>query len=221
MARRFDRSWALRGVDLEVAAGESVALAGANGSGKTTLLRVAATLLRPTRGGGAVCGHDLVADTESARRHVGLLAHRSGLYEDLSPYQNLAFASRMLGLGTDRRRIEAVLQRVGLAAATHQGVRALSSGMRRRLALGRLLLAPPRLLLLDEPFASFDARGVELLESVAGEVTSAGGSVLVATHDLERAGRVVSRTVWLDRGSVVRPPAERRVVAEAPRLVGG
>ena len=220
VARRFDRSWALRGVDLEVAAGESLALAGANGSGKTTLLRVAATLLRPTRGGGEVCGHDLVADADGARAHVGLLAHRSGLYEDLSPYQNLAFASRMLGLGAERRAIDAVLQRVALAAAAHERVRALSSGMRRRLALGRLLLAPPRLLLLDEPFASFDAGGLDLLESVVRETTAAGGSVLVATHDLARAGRVVDRTVWLERGRVVRPPADRRAVADVPRLVG-
>lgn len=200
--------------------GEAVALAGPNGSGKTTLLRVAATLLRPTRGGGAVCGHDLVAESEAARAHVGLLAHRSGLYEDLSPYQNLAFAARMLGLGADRRRIEAILERVELSAAAQRGVRGLSSGMRRRLALGRLLLAPPTLLLLDEPFASFDAGGLELLESVARDVASAGGGVLIATHDLERAGRIVDRTVWLERGRNAPPPAGRRALAEAPRLVG-
>jgi heme exporter protein A len=220
VARRFERNWALRGVDLDVAPGEAVALAGPNGSGKTTLLRVAATLLRPTRGGGAVFGHDLVADAEAARARVGLLAHRTGLYEDLTPFQNLAFASRMLGLGLDRPRIDAMLERVALSDAAHRRVRGLSSGMRRRLALGRLLLAPPALLLLDEPFASFDAAGLALLESVARDVSAGGGSVLVATHDLERAARIVDRTVWLEEGRIAARPEAEGASPGVPRLVG-
>lgn len=203
VARRFERHWALRGVDLTVRSGESIALAGPNGSGKTTLLRIAATLIRPTRGAGEVCGHDLVLGADAARRNVGLLAHRTGLYEDLSARQNLSFAARMLGLGPRPASLAVVLDRVGLSAHADRRVRGFSSGMRRRLALGRLLLAPPRLLLLDEPFASFDAAGLELLEGVTRELSEAGSSVVVATHDLVRASRIVDRVVYLKRGRVV------------------
>ncbi len=163
-------------------------------------------------------GHDLVDGAEGARARVGLLAHSTGLYEDLSAYQNLAFAARMLGV--PRARVESVLDRVALGAAAQRRVRGLSSGMRRRLALARLLLAPPSLLLLDEPFASFDAAGLSLLESVARDARDAGGAVVVATHDLERAERIVDRTVWLKAGRVVAPPPDRRSSGPAPRLVG-
>ena len=210
VARRYARTWALRGVDLAVEAGESVALAGPNGSGKTTLLRVAATLARPTRGHGTVYGHDLVRDAADVRRHVALLAHRTGLYEDLSARQNLAFAARMLGKPAASAHTGALLERVGLSEHAERGVRGFSSGMRRRLALARILLAPPALLLLDEPFASFDAEGLEVLEAVISDVRERGGTVVIATHDLGRAGRVTERTVRLERG---------RVAADAPREV--
>lgn len=220
VARRFLKTWALRGVDLVVDRGEALALAGANGSGKTTLLRVAATLLRPSRGGGEVFGHDLEADADAARAHVGMLAHRTGLYEDLTPRQNLAFAARMLGLDAAGDAIDSALRRVALHEAAEGSVRGLSSGMRRRLALARLLLAPPRLLLLDEPFASFDAAGLALVDDVVGEVRRGGGAVLIATHDLERAERLVDRVVRLEAGRVAPSVAERPGSAELPRLVG-
>ncbi|HSM36651.1 MAG TPA: heme ABC exporter ATP-binding protein CcmA [Longimicrobiales bacterium] len=218
VARRYGRAWALRGVDLKVEPGEAVALAGPNGSGKTTLLRVAATLLRPTRGSASVFGHDTVTEADAARARTSFLAHRTGLYEDLSARQNLAFAARMLGLAADEASLGAALERVGLAAEAQRSVRGFSAGMRRRLSLARILLAEPSLLLLDEPFASFDAPGLELLGAEVRGVLARGGSVVIATHDLERARRLVDRTVWLDAGRIASEPKERHPEPGAQRM---
>lgn len=217
VARRYGRHWALRGISLEVEPGEIVGLIGRNGSGKTTLLRVMATLVRPTRGEGRIWGHDLRRGRQEIREVVGLLGHTTGLYEDLTAAENLVFASRMRGLRLDRAEVAAALDGVGLAREHDRRVRTFSSGMRRRLALGRLLLAPPRLLLLDEPYASFDPEGIAQLERFVRGVAEEGGAAVVATHDLPRAGRLVTRFVRLEAGRVADPDAAPR---EEPRFGG-
>lgn len=200
LARRFGRRWVLRGVDLDVAAGEIVALTGRNGSGKTTLLRVCATALRPTRGTVHVFGSDTVRDGGRVRERIGLLGHAAGLYDDLTARENLAFGQRMAGEPADPDRLLAALEDVGLGAETDERVRGFSAGMRRRLALARLLLRPPRLLLLDEPYASFDTDGIARVNRFARDVAAAGGAVLVATHDVRRGLGVLTRRVHISAG---------------------
>jgi heme exporter protein A len=203
VARRFGQRWALRGIDLDAGEGQIVALTGRNGSGKTTLLRICATLLRPTRGSGRLFGHDIVRDADLLRGRVGFLAHETGLYGNLTASENLVFAMRMAGMVADAAAIHSVLAEVGLAHEQGERVRGFSSGMRRRLALARLLLRPPDLLLLDEPYASFDAEGIERVNAFASSVAAAGGIVLVATHDLRRAEQVLHREARLENGRVV------------------
>jgi heme exporter protein A len=206
VARKFARRWVLRGIDLRVLPGEIVAVTGRNGSGKTTLLRVCATSLRPTRGIGSIFGFDLVADGPSVRELVGVLGHAAGLYDDLTAAENLSFSLRMAGRRADRNHIQQALEQVGLAAETSERVRGFSAGMRRRLALARLLLRPPRLLLLDEPFASFDVDGVRQVNAFAAEVARTGGAVLVATHDVARGRGVFDRRVHITDGRVADSP---------------
>jgi heme exporter protein A len=208
VARKFARRWVLRGIDLHVQPGEIVAITGRNGSGKTTLLRICATSLRPTRGSGRIFGLDLVADAPAVRDQVGLLGHAAGLYDDLTAAENLAFSLRMAGQLADRANIQLGLEQVGLAAEANERVRGFSAGMRRRLALARLLLRPPRLLLLDEPFASFDADGVRRVNAFAAEVARAGGAVLVATHDMARGRGVFDRRVHIMEGRVADSPLD-------------
>jgi heme exporter protein A len=200
IARRFGRRWVLRGLDLDVQAGEAVGLTGRNGSGKTTLLRICATLLRPTRGDATIFGARLLAEPGAIRENVGYLAHDAGLYGNLTARENLTFAERMAGRRADPAALARVLEGVGLGPDGDERVRGFSAGMRRRLALARLLLRPPRLLLLDEPYASFDVDGIDRVNEFANEIKAGGGIVLIATHDLRRALPVIDRHLSITDG---------------------
>lgn len=216
IARRFGIQWPLRGVSLSVGPGEGVALMGRNGSGKTTLLRILSTALRPTRGSGRILGHDLVAEGDAVRARTGVLGHAPGLYLDLSPRENLRFAQRMHGARVDETAIERALERVSLADFADARVRHFSSGMMRRVSLARLLLREHAVLLLDEPYASFDADGIALLDEIANAARARGAAVIVATHDPGRAREMAGRVVMMQQGllrEVSWAEASRGVVA--------
>ena len=146
-------------------------------------------------------GHHLVRDAVEVRRHIGFLAHHPGLYEDLTATENLIFAARMLGIAEGG--INAALDRVGLAQARDERVRGFSAGMQRRLALARLILGSPRLLLLDEPYNNFDPQGIELVNEVIDDARRAGGSAFVVLHDQRQGERVLDRVIELSRGALV------------------
>jgi heme exporter protein A len=205
LARRFGARWALRGITLHVQPGEVVGIMGHNGSGKSTLLRVVSTALRPSAGEGWVFGHHLLREAVAVRRHIGFLAHAAGLYEDLTADENLIFAARMFGV--DESGIAPVLDRVGLTGVRHERVRGYSAGMQRRLALARLVLGVPRLLLLDEPYNNFDTQGIELVNHVIREARNRGGSALVVLHDRRQGEHVLDSVIELGRGVVVDPQA--------------
>lgn len=209
VARRFGERWALRGVSLQVATGEVLALLGRNGSGKTTLLRILSTALRPTRGSGRVLGHDLVREPAAIRGQIGVLGHSPGLYGDLTARENLRFALRMLGVTAPPTAIEDALEAVSLGGEADTRVRGFSAGMQRRLALARILLYRPRLILLDEPYASFDPAGIELVNAYLAEHRARGGTAVVATHDLARASGVLDRVFELRDGRELLTAGER------------
>lgn len=198
VARRFGSRWVLRGVSLQVRAGEVVGLLGANGSGKSTLLRILGTLLRPSAGAASVYGHDVVRAADQVRARIGFLAHEPGLYEDLTARENLWFAATMLGVSSPN--VADVLARTGLTHAADERVRGFSAGMERRLAVARLLLAKPRLLLLDEPYSNLDAEGIAMMSGVISDAVRNGGAALVVLHELAPAAGILGRTVTLRDG---------------------
>lgn len=221
VARRFGYRWALRGVSLRIEPGEAVALLGRNGSGKTTLLRILATALRPSRGEGRIFGHDLVREADRVRALIGVLGHAPALYGDLTASENLAFALKMAGRPIDAAAMARALDFVGLGRETDERVRGFSAGMQRRLSLARLILLGPRLLLLDEPYASFDAEGVERINAFLTEQRAAGNTVIVTTHDLPKAAGIVDRVVRLDGGRVVEDISARDAFAALEGGDGG
>lgn len=198
VARRFGTRWVLRGVTLQVRAGETVGLLGANGSGKSTLLRICGTLLKPNTGTVSVFGHDVVREADAVRARIGFLAHAPGLYDDLTARENLEFAASMLGTGS--QDVDAVLARVELTSAANDRVRGFSAGMERRLAVARMLLARPKLLLLDEPYSNLDAGGIAMMSGIISEVVRSGGAALVVLHELAPAAGILSRTVTIQDG---------------------
>jgi heme exporter protein A len=213
IAHRFGSRWVLRGCSLRLERGDVVAVVGGNGTGKTTLLRIIATLLRPTRGGARVLGHDLRTDPGTVRELVGLMGYSAALYEDLTAAENLRFAEQMRGRRSDPSTVARTLDEVGLLTHGDSRVRDFSTGMRRRVALARILLAPPALFLIDEPYSALDEEGIELVNSVIRQTKARGGAVLMATHDLSRAAGVVDRTVRLRSGTI-----EQIVADPAPSL---
>jgi heme exporter protein A len=190
-------------VDLDLAAGERIALAGANGAGKSTLLRILATLQRPQDGTLVLMGESMPDSARAARAGIGYLAHDPLVYLDLSARQNLELYADLYGVPDARARILDLLEHVGLLARAEDTVRTFSRGMAQRLALARMMLHRPRLLLLDEPHASLDARGGALLDEELVAATSDGRAAVIVTHEVERVARVADRLVVMRAGRVV------------------
>ncbi|MEO8639555.1 MAG: heme ABC exporter ATP-binding protein CcmA [Chloroflexota bacterium] len=202
LARLFGRSAALAGVSLTVEIGRTVALLGPNGAGKTTLLRILATAIRPSYGTLAIDGIDALREPELVRGRVVYLSHATAHYDDLTAQENLGFAATMFGWG-DREGGEVsreALATVGLEAVAGLRVRTFSAGMRKRLALARVLVARPSLLLLDEPHAALDGDGMALVDRLVGLWNEAGVTVMVASHQAERVTSMADATVRLEGG---------------------
>ncbi len=192
----------LDGVDLDVHDGEIVALLGANGAGKTTLLKILATLTRPTRGTARVAGHDVSREAEAVRRVIGVVAHGAWVYDDLTARENLKFWATLGGFDTRADDVMAALAGVGLERAADTRVRTFSAGMKRRLSLARAMLARPRVLLLDEPFAGLDQRGKKWLEGRLEALKAAGAAMLLVTHSFGRELGVADRLAVLAGGRI-------------------
>lgn len=197
---------ALAGASLTVDRGEILLLSGPNGAGKTSLLRLCAGLLPVERGTAVVLGCDLVADRTSVRNRVGLLGHSNGLYADLTVADNVRFWGATVG--ASQHEIDASLTRMGLAnRLADVQVAKLSAGQRRRTALACLVARRAELWLLDEPHAGLDAAGRDDLDVTLRAAAAAGATVIVASHELERAGALATRVVEVV-GGLVRQVAE-------------
>jgi heme exporter protein A len=206
---------ALRGVTLEVRAGEILTVLGHNGSGKTTLVRVLATLTRPTAGRARVAGHDVVAGRDEVRRLIAVVGHTTQLYDDLTSRENLAFAEALAGRRPEATRIDAALTRVGLDGQAGIRARALSSGLRRRVALARAMLREPRVLLLDEAFSGLDQDSTKRLEDYLHAFKAGGGAAIVVTHSLGRALAIADRVAILAAGRIAAQTARASLTEEA------
>ena len=193
---------ALAGIDLDVAAGEIVLLRGPNGAGKTTLLRLCAGLLPLARGEARVLGHDL-ADRRQARglrRRTGLLGHATGLYDELTVADNVRFWGR--ATGASDADTDAALDACGLTGRLATlAVARCSAGQRRRTSLACLVARRPELWLLDEPHAGLDQDGRDLLDELARRAVAAGATVVLASHELDRAEALAERVVTITAGT--------------------
>ncbi len=193
---------ALAGVDLVVDAGEAVLLQGPNGAGKTSVLRLCSGLLAVTSGSAEVLGHDLARDRRAIRRDVGMLAHATFLYDDLTVFENLRFWARAAGGSV--AEAEAAMARLEIDPRLRDvPVIRLSTGQRRRASLAVLVARRPRLWLLDEPHAGLDQAGRDIVDELVAGALAAGATVLVASHELDRTRTIVSRVVTIAGGVVI------------------
>jgi len=209
----------LAGVDLSVEEGELVHLRGPNGAGKSSLLRACAGLVPIVSGEAFVLGYDLRADRREVRREIGLLGHSSFLYEELSVDDNLRFALRAARVGTGR--LDDAIDKLGLGGRLrHTAVGKLSAGQRRRTAIAVLYARAPRLWLLDEPHAGLDDQGRDILDGLLRSAGALGATVIIASHELERATSLADRIVTIAGGQIRRPaPGREGERPEGPEQV--
>ena len=202
--KRYGSERALAGVTLDLAAGTMCAVLGHNGAGKTTLLGIVSTLVRPTGGTVAYRSRGSAVTGAEVRRQIGMLAHASLCYGELSARENLALIAGLYDVDAGAAALDAVLDRVGLdRKARDRPARTYSRGMLQRLALARALLTRPSLLLLDEPFTGLDRDGALALGRQLGELRDAGAIVVVVTHDLEAIAGRTDHVAILRRGQLV------------------
>jgi heme exporter protein A len=198
LIKAFGSRAVLKGVDLQVGEGEFLTLVGPNGAGKTTLMNIIATLSKPTGGRARVAGYDLGRDSTAVRRRIGMVSHRTLLYDDLSGEQNLRFYARMYDVANASARI-------------------YSRGMQQRLAIARALLHDPSVLLLDEPDTGLDQHSSAMLNDMLRRVDTVQRTVLMTTHNLERASTWGDRVAILANGRIVFQAARAELDAAALR----
>ena len=225
LERAFGALRALRGVSLEVGAGETLAIAGPNGAGKSTLLRILAGLMRPSAGTVTIANRAVSPGDPASRRPIGLVSHQSLLYDDLTLQENLAFAARLHGLRDPLAAARRALEEAGLGERGGDVPRLLSRGMLQRAAIARAILHDPSVLLLDEPFTGLDAASAERLRGLLAERAAAGRALVLVTHHLAEAWDIATRVAVLVGGRrVLDEPKAGPVSAFLPRyaaLAGG
>jgi heme exporter protein A len=196
--KRYGGLFALRGVYLEIAAGECVALAGRNGSGKTTLLRIASRLVRPSAG--ALSFPD--AATPATVR-PGYVAHSTMVYDELTAEENLVLFARLQNVDQPTARAEALLHELSLHDRRKSLVRTFSRGMRQRIAIARALLHRPSILLLDEPATGLDPFGFAWLSRTLRDLSASGCTIVMSLHGESEISALATRALRLDAGKVV------------------
>ena len=206
LTKRFGQIVAVDHLDLDVREGDIYGFLGANGSGKTTTVRMLLGLVLATSGEISVLGQAMPASARAVLPEVGALVEGPAAYRNLSGRVNLALFDAM---GPERdpstrdKRIEEVLEKVGLAAVDKRPVRAYSLGMRQRLGLAGALLRRPRLLVLDEPTNGLDPQGIREIRALLLQLHAAGTTIFLSSHLLAEVEQLCTRVGVLDQGRLV------------------
>ncbi len=209
LSKRYNSSWALHNIDLEVKEGEVFGFIGPSGAGKTTLLRLIATLERPSEGTIQFDGIELTdlseKDSLMIRRRMGFVFQNPIAFKR-SVFENVAYGLRIRGEGgiALSKKVKAALQLVGLSELESRKAITLSGGEAQRLALIRTTIVEPELLLLDEPTANLDPANVALIENAISEIAkSQGTTIIIATHNMFQAERLANRVGFFLDGELV------------------
>ena len=205
LVKRYDRTLAVAGLDLDIAEGEIFGLVGPNGAGKTTTLKILATLLVPDSGDAEIAGASVRRHPNDVRRVLGFMPDSFGVYDDMKVWEYLDFFARCYGISAERRRrmIGDLLELVDLGPRRDTYVAGLSRGMQQRLCLAHALVHDPAVLLLDEPASGLDPRARVELRELLRELRSLGKTILVSSHILPELEELCTSVAIIDRGQVL------------------
>jgi len=205
VAVRYSRRPVLRDVSFKVAPGEIVAYLGANGAGKTTTMKVVTGLREPDYGRVLFAGRDVALDPLGYRRRLGYVPETAEVYPFLSGREYLLLAGRLRALPEDdlARRVDELLELLGLGPDRHKALDSYSKGMRQKVLIGTALLHDPEVLVLDEPLSGLDVASVLVMKALLRELAARGRAILYSTHHLEVAEKLCERVLILHEGRVV------------------
>ena len=201
LKRDFNGLHAVDGISFSVEAGEIFGFLGPNGAGKTTTLRILTGQLRPTSGAARVVGCDVVLQREALKPQIGVVFEYQNVYERLSAWDNLAFTARLYGV--PKKRLNQVLEQVGLESRANEAVKKFSNGMKQRLLIARALLPEPKVLFLDEPTRGLDPQMARGIRQIISSLAEMGTTVFLTTHYMEEADRLCRRVAILNHGRIM------------------
>ena len=203
MTKMLGDKLVLRNITLSLEKGEVLAVIGPNGAGKSTFFKCTVGLLQPTSGEILLDGKLVKKNTAEIKQRIGFLGHESFLYNNLSPLENLKFYGKLYKVKDLDSKANALLKEVGLYLFRDMPIRSFSRGMMQRLAISRVLLPDPDILMLDEPHTGLDQEAVALLNQIIKKKQDSGTSILIISHDFEQVHALADRAAVLKKGKIV------------------
>jgi sodium transport system ATP-binding protein len=205
LQRRFGRVQALRDVSFRAEDGCVTGLLGHNGAGKSTTLRILSTVLRADAGSAVVDGHDCSSHPFAVRKSLGVLPHASGLYGNLTGWENIRYYGRLHGLrGAElTRACNEWVERLGIGSVAQRSAKGYSQGERLKVSLARSLVHAPQTIILDEPTNGLDVTAVRMLRELLRELRAAGRCVLFSSHVMQEVAALCDDIVIIAGGCVV------------------
>ena len=203
ITKSFGNFDALRGINLEIHAGEFWIIVGPNGAGKTTLLKILSTLSKPTSGKVIITNGSAQQNKVKIRQEIGFIGHFSFLYGNLTAAENLKFYSQMYGLKNIDEGVAMRMAQLGLSGRQNDLVRNFSRGMQQRLTIARVLLTDPKVILLDEPFSGLDQHGTDLLTKLLSSLALPERVIIMTTHNLWLGWELATHYAILNQGKIV------------------
>lgn len=211
LTKTFGNLYALRNLSFSLNKGEFLTIFGPNGAGKTTLIRILSTITKASSGEIKIADLSFEDDSEKIRRQIGVIAHQTFLYENLTAEENLRFYGKLYDVKNLSRKIETILSEVGLELRKRDFVRTFSRGMQQRLAIARAMLHEPSILLLDEPYTGLDQHASGMLTDWLNRLRSSEQTIIMVTHDLEQGMELADRIAILVEGQLVFNQEQRGV----------
>ncbi|WP_156801118.1 ABC transporter ATP-binding protein [Desulfitobacterium dichloroeliminans] len=203
ISKKIGTKTILFSVDLKVNKGDFICILGENGAGKSTLLKILSLVMKPTSGKVFFHGVDATTAGGVIGKHLGVISHHTFLYEQLTAYENLRFYGRMYGVSHLEERIYSVLKEVGLELALNERIQSYSRGMQQRLAIARAMIHSPEILFLDEPHTGLDQQATNTFNNIMTKINSAGGTIIMITHNIEEGLLLANKAIVVSRGRIV------------------
>ena len=211
LTKTFGNLYALRNLSFSLNKGEFLTIFGPNGAGKTTLIRILSTITKASSGEIKFADLSFEDDSEKIRRQIGVIAHQTFLYENLTAEENLRFYGKLYDVENLTQKIETILSQVGLELRKKDFVRTFSRGMQQRLAIARAMLHEPSILLLDEPYTGLDQHASGMLSNWLNRLRSSEQTIIMVTHDLEQGMELADRIAILVNGQLVFNQEQREI----------